>query len=75
MSDPAVVAAQRVIDTLVTDGYRRGEMESAARMALQPIREWYEQNTQKWVECQGGVSPLLLDDLAQRIYSSEELER
>ncbi|KLO25883.1 hypothetical protein ABW16_21455 [Mycolicibacter heraklionensis] len=71
MSDPAVEAAQRHADTLPygAKGRLRGDdLIAAAREALKPVRavveEWRDQ------------MPLALwEELATRIYTTEELNR
>lgn len=69
MTDPAIEAAQRAWNGAYTDPV------DGAHEALKPIREWYELQTQMWVDGTGGISPLLLDGLAPLIFTSEELER
>jgi hypothetical protein len=66
MSDPAVEAAQRVLDRygfLADLPMDRGDLEAAAREALRPVREWYENTNIPW------------SDILSLIYATEELER
>lgn len=86
MSDPAVEAAQRAweADDVAVgryspgydDGFRTpAPMEAAAREMAKPIRDWFHSQQEKWVNGQGGISPMQLTELAPLIFSSEELER
>lgn len=66
MTDPAVEAAERALSR-TTDGMnqasRRRVAETAAREALKPIREWYEDSDRGFSE------------LPALIFTSEELAR
>lgn len=73
MSDPAVEASQRACSAYDIDHPRRC-LETAAREALKPIRELYnEWNAAPFLPPQAGWQ--LLEALAPLIFSTEEVDR
>lgn len=69
MTDPAVEAAQRA-RAYTERRSRHVQRVAAAREALKPVREWFDENY--------GMSRItddLLDHLAPLIHTTEELER
>ncbi|WP_078278567.1 hypothetical protein [Mycobacteroides franklinii] len=78
MSDPAVEAAQRAYGAMGAEATIWDEAVTAAREALEPIREWHQKKSQ-WLDCRYSSEALMLKaqlaEIAPLIFTSEELER
>lgn len=71
MSDPVDEAVQRALDANPgVEGYSYGDIEEAARQALEPIRDW----SAKWsIELLRRDLGKAWKELAPLVFSSEEL--
>lgn len=75
MTDPAVEAARRALDTVGFGRSGHVQRVAAAREALKQVREWFEAAMAEAIAEDLFEQADLLDSLAPLIFTTEELER